>query len=421
MNQGYSKAGLLWGAMRSDPFDQFARDVASDPLKVLQARWRRSTVSTALQALPDVVEVIASGSLARGTNWGPIHDVDLIVVFDESMHPDWRGSGSAQSALEYVQAVIRERLQFGLDRPLGLVHDTELRNHVVMCDLDPALGPLDVILPDSPTFDVMPAFREGSHLRVPERRSDRWVDVDPERLMDMVAARQRAWSNFNEVVRMIKDWADQHELGMKSLAVEVMVLKYLPRPGLFETLSCSDAVARFFEAASGAHIAHLVDPAKYSGEIDRHMNYAKLREALDKSAKLAREAVAAERAWQRRHVAAEAVQHPSVFWQQIFGRNRFKRPRVWYWHPLNPAERPPASIRHWFDEFTGTAAGPTRIWPPWSEGRSKPHPANPREPRGPHPGTPGQTGRPTHDRRASLDDVLSSVTQDIPATPSIFG
>ena len=37
-----------------------------------------------LERLPDVVEVIESGSLARGTQIGPVHDVDLIVVFDSS-------------------------------------------------------------------------------------------------------------------------------------------------------------------------------------------------------------------------------------------------------------------------------------------------------------------------------------------------
>ena len=41
---------------------------------------------------------------------------------------------------------------------------------------------------------------------------------------------------------------------MKNLAIEVMVLKYCPRPGLFETLSCGEAVARFFEAAAKAQI-----------------------------------------------------------------------------------------------------------------------------------------------------------------------
>jgi tRNA nucleotidyltransferase (CCA-adding enzyme) len=53
-------------------------------------------VINALKDRPDVVEVIPSGSLARSTHLGPIDDVDLIVVFDESMHPDWHGGGSAQ-------------------------------------------------------------------------------------------------------------------------------------------------------------------------------------------------------------------------------------------------------------------------------------------------------------------------------------
>jgi hypothetical protein len=140
----------------SDPFDKFAQDIESDPLVVLLARWRRSAVINALKDRPDVVEVIPTGSLARSTHLGPIDDVDLIVVFDESMHPDWHGGGSAQVALEHLQAAVRETLQAGSERPFGLVHDTELRNHVVKCDLDPSLGPLNTVIPDAPPVAVMP-------------------------------------------------------------------------------------------------------------------------------------------------------------------------------------------------------------------------------------------------------------------------
>jgi predicted nucleotidyltransferase len=408
--------------MTSDPFDKFAHDIESDPLRVLQARSRRSTVIRALKSRPDVVEVIPSGSLARGTHLGPIHDVDVIVVFDQSAHPDWRGSGSAQAALEYTQAAIRETLQAGLGRPLGLVHGAELRNHVVKCDLSPSLGPLDAIIPDPPPVDVMPAIREGSHLRVPECLSDRWIDVDPERLMRMVAARERAWSNFDEVVRMIKDWADHHELKMKSLPIEVMVLEYLPKPGLFGTMSCSDAVARFFDAASRAHITRLVDPAGRSGEIDPHMNYAKLRKALDESADLARQAVDAERAWQNRHLAQEGVTHPSVFWQKIFGKDRFKRPRVWYWYPRSPAGQPSPASRRWFDERAEPADESGWSWRPWRNGPSEPHsPGRTAEPSGPRPHAPAEAAGAIPDGPASLDEVLSSIAQDVPATPSTFG
>lgn len=406
--------------MNSDPFDKFVRDVASDPLRELQARWRRSAITSALKGLPDVVEVIPSGSLARGTNWGPIHDIDLIVVFDKRMHPDWRGSGSAQVALEHMQALIRERLQFGLEHPLGLVHQTEVRNHVVKCELDPSMGPLDAVLPNSPPVDVMPAFREGSHLRVPERRSDRWIDVDPERLTEMVAARQRSWGNFDEAVRMMKDWADNNGLKMKSLAVEAMVLEHLPKPGFFETMSCCDAIARLFKAASEARITRLVDPTGRCGEIDPHINYGKLRKALDKSAELAAQAVKAERAWERRRLEHDGVTHPSVFWQEIFGRDRFKRPSVWYWHPRLPAEQPAPEARHWFDRSAEPADESRWSWRPAHDRPFRPGPTgHATEPREPHPDTPREARTPRWS--PSLDDVLGSDAQDIPATPSVFG
>jgi hypothetical protein len=417
------RADCCGAVMNSEPFNKFADDIRSDSLKVLQARWNRSTVISALKDRPDVVEVIPSGSLARGTNMGPIHDVDVIVVFDRSMHPEWRGSGSAQAALEHTQAAIRETLQGGLERPLGLVHDTELRNHVVKCDLDPSLGPLDAILPDTPPVDVMPAIRDGSHLRVPERLSDCWIDVDPERLMEMVAARERAWSNFDEVVQMIKAWAEYHELEMKSVAVEALVLEYLPKPGLFETLSCSDAVARFFDAASRANISRLVDPARLR-EIDPHMDYDKLRDALAESAGLARQAVDAERTWKNRHRTQEGVTHPNVFWQEIFGPRRIKRPRVWYWYPKSPAEQPMPEARHWFDEFTRSADESGWTWRPWHYGPSRPDAADgPSRPDGPYSDAPaGAAGpRPKGPGPSSLGGVLGSITQDVPVTPSTFG
>ena len=409
----------------SDPFDKFARDVESDPLMVLLARWRRSAVIKALKDRPDVVEVIPSGSLARGTHLGPIHDVDLIVVFDDRMHLDWHGGGSAQAALEHLRTAVRETMQAGLERPFGLVHDTELRNHVVKCDLDPSLGPLDAVIPDAPPVDVMPTVREGSHLRVPERLSDSWIDVDPERLMRMVAARQRAWSNFDEVVRMIKDWADHQGLKMKSLAAEVLVLKYLPRPGLFETLSCSDAIAGFFEAASRDHITSLVDPAGRCGEIDPRLNFKELREALDYGAEQARLAVEAEQAWPNRHLAEERINHPSVYWQEIFGSDRFKRPRVWYWNPRFPAEQPAPESRHWFDEFAEPADESAWSWRPWHYEPPGPRPAGPADwsPESRGPDVPGEADErwPDGPEPASPERILGSSAQDVPVTPSLFG
>jgi hypothetical protein len=326
----------------------------ADPLTALLARWRRSVVTDALKNRADVAEVIPSGSLARGTHLEPVHDVDLIVVFDEKMHEDWHGSGSARAALEHVQTSIREALQAGPEGPLGPVYNTELRNHVVTFEVDSPHGAPN---PDAAPVDVMPAIREGSHLRVPERSSDTWIEVDLKSVMGTLAAQQRAWSNFDEVVRLIKGWAHQQGLRIPSLAVEVLVMGYLPRPARSESMSSSDAIAGFFEAASRAHITHLPDPAGPYGEIAPDLNYAALRAALSKSAALARQAVDAERAWPKRDHSQDVITHPSIFWQEIFGQDRFRRPRVWYWNIGVPAEKPSSQSRRWFDEY----AEPSRI------------------------------------------------------------
>ena len=408
--------------IETGPFDNFAYEIETDPLMVLLARWRRRVVIDVLKGRPNVVEVIPFGNLARGTHLGLIHHVDLIVVFDESTHPDWRGAGSARAALEHLQAAIRETLQAGPERPFGLIHDTELRNHVVKCDLDPSLGPLSAVIPDAPPVDVMPTLRNGSFLRVPERVGDHWIDVDPERLMRMVAARQRAWFNFDEVVRMIKGWADYHGLNMRSLAAEVLVLQYLPRPGLFEIMSCSDAVARLFEAASRVGITRLADPAGRRGEIDPRMNYALLRKALARSAELARRAVDAEQAWKNRHQAQGGLTHPSMFWREIFGRHGFTRPRVWYWYPQFPAEQPPPGSRNWFDAIAEPADESAWSWRPWHDGPSGPRPADRlAESRRPRPDDPAEAGEAVPDGPAPLEEVLSSITQDVPTMPSLFG
>lgn len=418
---------MVFDPVVEQEFHNFAREIQTDPLMVLLAKWRRSQFVDALKNRPDVAEIIPSGSLARGTHVGRIHDVDLIVVFKEDMHPDWKGSGSARQSLEHLQGMIGETLQ----RPLSLVHDTELRNHVVKCNLDPSGGPFDFIIPGAPPVDVMPAVREGSHLRIPERLSDGWIHTDPERLMSMVASRQRQWSNFDQVVRMIKDWGHHCGLKLKGPTVEALVLMYLPRPGLFETLSCSDAVARFFERASRAHITELVDPAGRCGKIDPHLDYGRLRKALDRSADLARKAVTAERDWENRDSAREGVTHPSVYWQEIFGKDRFRRPRVWYWSPQVPDARPAPESRRWFDEEAGPANETGWGWtggppaPPTREGREpteRPDAAGePRPPAGagdlraPDESVPGGL------EPDSLEKTLRPSPQDVPITPSRFG
>jgi hypothetical protein len=216
---------------------------------------------------------------------------------------------------------------------------------VVKCD-GGWTGPYAGIIPSAPPIDVMPAVRkqpnllERSHLLVPKLARDgsgkviqgrsEWEDVDPETFMRQVEQRQREWMYFTEVIQMVKAWAEHEGLDMRTVAIEAMVLKYCPRPRMFETLSRGEAIARFFEAASKSNITSLKDPAGRCGEIDPRMNFEKLRRKLKYAAGLARQAMDAEYGWKNRFQLKQDATHPDVFWRQLFGK-KYPKAREPFW------------------------------------------------------------------------------------------
>lgn len=303
-------------------------------------------------------------------------------MFDSSAHPDYgKGLASAQAATEHLQDELLEQLHPWRGGGQGLLRETELLTHVVKYHGD-STGPFKEIIPSAPPVDVMPAVREGSHLLIPERGTG-WIDVDPEYLIRQVAERKREWRYFTEVVGMVKTWAKFNHLGMKNLAIEVMVLKYCPRPRLFETLSCGEAIARFFEAAAKDNITSLEDPAGRCGKIDPDMNYGKLRSALDNAAGLARRAMDAEHELKNPFMAAGEVTHPDEFWRRLFGR-RYPRAHKRFWRVPD--------VEPWFGEYaveSVTTVGLGHLSPEWSGGGPEP-PGNsrPTEPSGGGPKPP---------------------------------
>jgi hypothetical protein len=314
-----------------DSFRAFGREIQSDPISVLLAKWRRDAFISDLDGRPDFVEVIPSGSLARSTQIGPVNDVDLIVVFSSSEDLDYgRGSESAQAAMDHLESSLREarHLWQGAERPL--LKETEQKSHVVQCS-GVSTGPFENIIPSVPPVDVMLAVRNGGHLRVPEDGNN-WIDVDPETFMCLVAEREREWEYFTEVIKMVKAWAEHQHLDIRNLAIEVMVLRYCPRPRFFQTLAVGEALAQFFGNAAMADITSLKDPAGWCGEIDPHLDYAALRRALGEAAGLSRRAMNVEYAWASRFDPAHKVPHPDVFWRELFG-NKYPKATERFWHP----------------------------------------------------------------------------------------
>jgi hypothetical protein len=328
-----------------DGFRAFSHAIESDPIGVLLAKWRRDAFIEKLERLPDVAEVIPSGCLARGTHIGPVRDVDLIVVFDSLRHPDYgHGPQAAQAVMEHLQNELLGQPGLLGGQEQGLLRETELRAHVVRCR-GGFLGPYADFIPSAPPVDVMPAVREGRHLKIPERRNG-WIGVNPETFMRQIEQRQREWKYLIEVIRMAKNWAERNHLNMNGVAIEIMVLKNCPRPGIFETLSCGEAVARFFEKAAADDITSDKDPAYRGGKVDPDMKYMRLRAALQQAARLARQAMDAEHKLKNRY----ETEHPDEFWRQLSGgeyplaRERFWRAAAsepWEGPDREPVVRPP--------------------------------------------------------------------------------
>jgi len=274
----------------------------ADPGQVAEARSRRDVFRKAFGPETDVVEVIPSGSLARSTQREPINDVDVVIVFDRSAHPDWGQDGeSAMEALTYLQKRIKELLGTADGTVDQVVRRADRKNHAVKCFLD---DPDD---PNAFTVDAMPALREsGGELLVPERLNERWVRTHPEYLIERVKERQQESSDFRPLVRVLKLWNDREGQLMKSLVIEVLALHHLPAD---ETRP--RALQRFFQAATNAVLSPVCDPAGLCGEIQPDLDRQQARALLDGAASSAWKAVNAQDQGE--------TDRAGCLWREVFG------------------------------------------------------------------------------------------------------
>lgn len=293
-----------------DAFNKFQDVVNADIEHVREARARRDLFKSAFGSEGDVNDVVSSGSLARGTHKDPIHDVDVIIVFDEDQHPEWGTPGtSAADALDHT----RERINALLGATHG-THDKSVRlarwrNHAVKCFLD---DPED---PDAFTVDAMPALRRDGKLLIPEALSKDWVFCDPEFLIDEVAKKQSEWSKYAGSVRMLKRWAADQETKIKSLVMEVLARDYLPTD-----VNQPAAIRQFFVSAyySIDGGTEVTDPAGLCGPIQSDLDFEEFAVCL----KTARdEAILALQA-QANNDVSSAVAH----WENVFGDEFPKAP-----------------------------------------------------------------------------------------------
>src|SRR5258708_32093039 len=121
----------------NDAFDELQAEVNADIDQVKLARERRDTFKKAMSGEEDVLETFGSGSLSRSTQLKPIHDVDIVVVYDVTAHPDWGAPGdSAGEALDHAGDQIHRLLGQTYGTVAQEVRLAVPRNHAVKCFLD---------------------------------------------------------------------------------------------------------------------------------------------------------------------------------------------------------------------------------------------------------------------------------------------
>lgn len=284
-------------------FDTFQATVNAAPAQLTEARRRRDVVLTSMAAQPDTDtdDCFVSGSLARGTQRGLIHDVDIVVVYKADEHPGWGDPGdSAEEALEHARGQVKAALGTDGDDATE-IRRTLLRNHSVKCFLD---DPND---PKAFTVDIVPALRlDNGRLHVPEKLSSAWIESDPEHLIDEVARRHAEWNEFVPLVRLLKHWNAQSDSQMKNLAIEVLALKHLP-----EAPTRQDAIQKFFTAAAANIMYGIEDPAGVCGVIQPDLDLAATKDVLDAAATIA---------WDAYILGVDGNDDDAVCkWRELFG------------------------------------------------------------------------------------------------------
>lgn len=298
-------------------FTDYQKTIDADPEQVNLARARRDIFVSAFASADDVVDVVKSGSLQRSTQLKPIHDVDIIAVFDHPSHSVWGQPGDSSSdALSRVHDIATELLGATHGTVDRLIRLAKPRNRAVKCFID---SPEDQ---NGFTVDVMAALRqEDGTLLLPSTRDRVWTTADPEFLIAEVVTRQSEADYFRPLVRLLKDW----RLGVpvdgkiKSLVIEVLALECLPTDS-----NRPHALRSFFTAAAVRVNEPIVDPAGYCGPIQPDLDITALRTAFESAADLAD--LACTRASRNDTAGAQRA------WRELFGE-KFPAPPK----PVGPA------------------------------------------------------------------------------------
>lgn len=160
---------------------------------------------------------ILTGSYKRHTKTKPLKDVDVFFVLGGSDAKRYRELPPAE-VLAAFQTTLSEH--YRKDRVCP-----ERRCVTVNFDVR---GQEDRVL----SIDAVPAFADGAHYSIPDRRTGGWVLTNPELHASLTTEANKAFGcEWKPMVKMLKKWNEQHGKPIKpSFLVEVMALSLLRPP-----------------------------------------------------------------------------------------------------------------------------------------------------------------------------------------------
>ena len=258
-----------------------------------QIKTRRRIISDRLfAAFPSgttlqVERVDIIGSADRGTIIRPLHDVDLLAVFNAyAYHTLYWPNPSG-----FITRV-RDALNEGGAYVVGT------RGQAVR-----------IFYQSGPKVDVAPVFPiGGSGYHLPDGRGG-WMTTNPDFHRDWIAGRHRELGyHLKPLAKAIKRWNRVHSERLSSFHIEVMVTS------IFASMNGDyrDASAIFFNNAE--RYLHVSDPAGHSGDLAAKFSYSK-QQAIIQSFNSAKQRAANAVAAEARGDHAEAIR----LWRIIYG------------------------------------------------------------------------------------------------------
>jgi Second Messenger Oligonucleotide or Dinucleotide Synthetase domain len=262
----------------SEAFIRFRSRLETTDTEDTSASRRQRRLRAQLDEAFDIAEDFLTGAYYRQTKTKPLRDVDIMIVLKDTTYLDRHPHD--------VLEAIRDPLvpHYGATR--------------VCCDrravrVDFGVTLVNDLSDEVMSFDVVPAFKDGDHYKIPDDVQGEWVHTNPKIHAEQAT---EANKNFDEqwkpLVKMIKKWNEVSGHPIEpSFLIEVMALELITAPW---TGSHAREIRQFFASAADRIADGWPDPAHVGPDVSDVLDTDSLKMDTARRALRAAEAACTE-------------------------------------------------------------------------------------------------------------------------------